>query len=41
MTLELPARGAPGENTDGVTVWLQTGNPGPVLGAAQLKVTPK
>lgn len=40
MTLELPARGAPGENTDGVTVWLQTGNPGPVLGAAQLKITP-
>lgn len=41
MTLELPARGAPGENTDGVTVWLQTGNPGPVLGVGQLKVTPK
>ncbi|MFM9862564.1 MAG: DUF1223 domain-containing protein [Micropepsaceae bacterium] len=41
MTLELPARGAPGELTDGVTVWLQTGNPGPVLGAAQIKVTQK
>jgi hypothetical protein len=41
MTLELPARGAPGENTDGVAVWVQTGNPGPVLGAAQLKISSK
>lgn len=41
MTLELPARGAPGENTDGVAVWVQTGNPGPVLGAAQLKLSAK
>lgn len=38
MKLELPARGAPGDTTDGVTVWLQTGNLGPVLGVAQLKV---
>ncbi len=38
VTLELPARGTPGENTDGVAVWVQAGNPGPVLGAAQLKL---
>jgi hypothetical protein len=38
MTLELPARGVPGETTDGVAVWVQAGNPGPVLGAAQLKL---
>ncbi len=41
MTLELPARSTPGENTDGVAVWVQTGNPGPVLGAAQLKISSK
>jgi hypothetical protein len=41
MTLDLPARGVPGESTDGVTVWVQAGNPGPVLGAAQLKISAK
>lgn len=41
VTLELPARGTPGENTDGVTVWIQTGDPGPVLGVAQLKISAK
>ena len=41
VVLELPARGAPGEATDGVAVWVQAGNPGPVLGAAQLKLSAK
>jgi hypothetical protein len=38
VTLELPARAAPGETTDGVAVWVQSDNTGPVLGAAQLKI---
>jgi len=41
VTLELPARGVPGETTDGVAVWVQTGDPGPVLGAAQIKLSSK
>jgi hypothetical protein len=41
VTLQLPARGAPGEITDGVAVWVQSGNPGPVLGAAQAKISAK
>lgn len=41
VTLELPARGVPGEATDGVAVWVQTGDPGPVLGAAQIKLSAK
>jgi hypothetical protein len=39
VTLELPARGVPGETTDGVAVWVQSGDPGPVLGAAQIKLS--
>ena len=39
VTLTLPARGASGETTDGVAVWLQTGSPGPIVGAAQIKLT--
>lgn len=38
MTLELPARGAQGEISDGVAVWVQSGGNGPVLGAAQLRL---
>jgi hypothetical protein len=38
LTLTLPARGAAGEITDGVAVWVQTGNPGPIVGAAQIKL---
>ena len=41
VTLELPALGVPGETTDGVAVWVQAGDPGPVLGAAQIKLTSK
>lgn len=41
VTLELPAHGTPGEATDGVAVWVQAGNLGPVLGAAQLKLSAK
>lgn len=41
IVLQLPARGAPGEITDGVAVWVQSGNPGPVLGAAQAKISAK
>jgi hypothetical protein len=29
----------PGETTDGVAVWVQSGDPGPVLGAAQIKLS--
>jgi len=38
MTLELPARGAQGDISDGVAVWVQAGGNGPVLGASQLKL---
>jgi hypothetical protein len=38
LTLELPAHGAQGDLTDGVAVWVQSGNPGPVLGAVQIRV---
>lgn len=41
VTLELPARGVPGETIDGVAVWVQAGDPGPVLGAAQIKLSSK
>jgi hypothetical protein len=38
LTLDLPARGKPGEITDGVAVWVQAQGMGPVLGAAQARV---
>lgn len=41
VTLELPAHGVPGETTDGVVVWVQAGDPGPVVGAAQIKLSAK
>jgi hypothetical protein len=39
VTLELPAQSEQGEITDGVAVWVQDGGNGPVLGAAQTRVT--
>jgi hypothetical protein len=41
ITLNLPARGAPGELTDGVAIWVQANGAGPVVGAAQLKLSTK
>jgi hypothetical protein len=41
VTLELPAGGDKSEITDGVAVWVQIGNMGPILGAAQIRVTTK
>ena len=40
VTLELPAQGEQGELTDGVAVWVQVDGMGPVLGAAQMRVSP-
>lgn len=40
VSLELPAQGERDELTDGVAVWVQAGNMGPVLGAAQIRVRP-
>jgi hypothetical protein len=40
VTLELPAQGEAGELTDGVAVWVQGDGMGPVLGVAQIRVTP-
>jgi len=39
LTLALPARGKQGEITDGVAVWVQTDGQGPVLGAAQARIS--
>lgn len=39
LTLELPAQGVQGEITDGVAVWVQIGGNGPVLGAAQARIS--
>jgi hypothetical protein len=41
LTLELPAQGRQGEITDGVAVWVQSQNLGPVLGAAQARIASK
>jgi hypothetical protein len=38
ISLRLPAQGQPGENTDGVVVWVQTGEMGKIYGVAQLKL---
>ena len=38
VTLSAPARGRAGELTDGVAVWVQVGDNGPVLGAAQARI---
>jgi hypothetical protein len=38
LVLELPAHGRQGEITDGVAVWVQSSNLGPVLGAAQTRI---
>ena len=40
VALELPAQGGQGELTDGVAVWVQADGMGPVLGVAQMRVTP-
>ncbi len=37
LTLRLPAKGQPGENSDGIVVWVQSGEMGQILGAAQIK----
>ncbi len=41
LSLRLPAKGQPGENSDGIVVWVQAGEMGQVLGAAQIKLQPK
>jgi hypothetical protein len=38
ITLGAPARGKTGELTDGIAVWIQVGDNGPVLGAAQARI---
>ena len=38
LVLRLPAKGQPGENSDGIVVWVQAGEMGQILGAAQIKV---
>ncbi|MCE9523944.1 MAG: DUF1223 domain-containing protein [Alphaproteobacteria bacterium] len=40
ISLDLPAQGQNGELTDGVAVWVQADGVGPVLGVAQIRVTP-
>jgi hypothetical protein len=39
IVLELPAQGEQGELADGVAVWVQASGTGPVLGAAQIRVS--
>ena len=39
VELELPAEGEKDELADGVAVWVQAGGMGPVLGAAQIRVS--
>ena len=39
LTLALPAHGKQGEITDGVAVWVQADGQGPVLGAAQARIS--
>ena len=41
LTLRLPIKGQPGENSDGIVVWVQTGEMGKILGAAQIKLPRK
>src|SRR5262249_38777244 len=41
MSLKLPIKGQPGENSDGIVVWVQTGEMGQIVGAAQIKVPAK
>jgi len=41
VSLRLPIKGQPGENSDGIVVWVQTGEMGKILGAAQIKVPTK
>lgn len=41
LTLRLPAKGQPTENSDGIVVWVQSGDMGKILGAAQIKVPAK
>lgn len=41
LSLRLPVKGQPGENSDGIVVWVQTGEMGQILGAAQIKLPPK
>jgi hypothetical protein len=39
LTLDVPMHGKSGEITDGVAVWVQEGDVGHVLGAAQLRLS--
>jgi hypothetical protein len=41
LSLRLPIKGQPGENSDGIVVWVQTGEMGQILGAAQIKLGTK
>lgn len=41
VSLKLPVKGQPGEISDGIVVWVQTGEMGRILGAAQIKLPPK
>jgi hypothetical protein len=41
LTLRLPTKGQTSDNSDGVVVWVQAGEMGRVLGAAQIKIPTK
>jgi hypothetical protein len=41
LTLRLPTKGQPGENSDGIVVWVQTGEMGKIYGVAQIKLPRK
>ena len=41
LSLRLPVKGQPGENSDGIVVWVQSGEMGKILGAAQIKLRTK
>jgi hypothetical protein len=41
LSLRLPTKGQPGESTDGIVVWVQTGEMGKIYGVAQIKLPKK
>lgn len=41
LSLRLPTKGQPGENSDGIVVWVQTGEMGKIYGVAQIKLPKK
>ena len=38
LSLRLPIKGQPGENSDGIVVWVQIGEMGKIYGVAQIKL---